>query len=595
MPLWEYKHITSGPHGFATPALLESHLNQLGKDEWEIIHFQTLPTNPLAFNGVARRSTLRDWTLETAAAAAAKAEADKLRAEFAAKFAGAGTEPAAAPGDDKPATLAPDAGDDGLRRLRDTERDDDPEALADEAAGDDWANLDSSEDDLPNFFEAIKPHLRRNQRGPGQSVAIDYLSKRWEQPEADLISALQECGFILPENEDAPPDYLEFEGDLYWLNANNRGQFFLNTREKPRPVFRTVQAKKLDPADPVAIALADEAAAEQAARVRQAEERAARQAEQDARRAEANAKREAAAVERQAVQAARAAQPAGAAETAPSDSSAASAAASTVGPAADPASPPEPLPVGEDLLAKIRPMMRRNRRGPGYSGSSSYLARALRHTEADLIAAFAAQGLHAPEKAGDKPVFVEIGAYVYWLNKDGRDGVWINGQERRTGGEQKPEAEGAMPEAGGQMPEGRGQTPDSSGQQPENGAAAAPSPASQIQNQNSKIENLPPASPLSAVRLLLTPNKRGSGVSGEVSHLARTLGKSPDELLNTLLGAGLTLPAGDDAKPTFVEHEGEIFWFNENPKDESLWLNAKASRKSKAGAGARSRKSEADE
>jgi hypothetical protein len=86
MPLWEYKHITSGPHGFATPALLEAHLNQLGKDEWEIIHYQTLPANALAFNGVARRSTTREWTLEDAAAAAAKAEADKLRAEFAAKF-----------------------------------------------------------------------------------------------------------------------------------------------------------------------------------------------------------------------------------------------------------------------------------------------------------------------------------------------------------------------------------------------------------------------------------------------------------------------------------------------------------------------------
>ena len=88
MSLWEYKHITSGPHGFATPALLESYLNQLGKDEWEIISYQTLPTNSLAFNGIARRTTLRDWTLESAAAAAAKIEADKLRAEFAAKFQG---------------------------------------------------------------------------------------------------------------------------------------------------------------------------------------------------------------------------------------------------------------------------------------------------------------------------------------------------------------------------------------------------------------------------------------------------------------------------------------------------------------------------
>ncbi|MDR1789381.1 MAG: hypothetical protein LBR12_03400, partial [Opitutaceae bacterium] len=86
MPIWEYKHITSGQHGFATPAHLEAHLNQLGRDEWEIILFQPNPANPLAFTGLARRPTTRDWTLEDAVAAAAKSEAEKIRAEFAAKF-----------------------------------------------------------------------------------------------------------------------------------------------------------------------------------------------------------------------------------------------------------------------------------------------------------------------------------------------------------------------------------------------------------------------------------------------------------------------------------------------------------------------------
>ncbi|MDR2675856.1 MAG: DUF4177 domain-containing protein, partial [Opitutaceae bacterium] len=62
MAFWEYKIITSGVHGFASPSLLEKHLNTLGRDEWEIIHFQTQPDNPLAFHGLARRSTQRDWT-----------------------------------------------------------------------------------------------------------------------------------------------------------------------------------------------------------------------------------------------------------------------------------------------------------------------------------------------------------------------------------------------------------------------------------------------------------------------------------------------------------------------------------------------------
>ena len=82
MALWEYKMITSGRGGFASPALMEKFLNDLGKDDWEIVSFQIQPDNILAFNGLARRTTQRDWTLEDAVAAAAKTEADKLRAEF---------------------------------------------------------------------------------------------------------------------------------------------------------------------------------------------------------------------------------------------------------------------------------------------------------------------------------------------------------------------------------------------------------------------------------------------------------------------------------------------------------------------------------
>jgi hypothetical protein len=417
MPLWEYKHITSGPHGFANPALLEAHLNQLGKDEWEIIHYQTLPANALAFNGIARRPTTREWTLEDAAAAAAKAEAEKLRAEFAEKFRAAST-PAPAGEDTKPATLDTEAASTGdLRRLRDTDRDHDPEALAEESAADDWANLGDSEDELPTFFDAIKPHLRRNQRGPGQSVAIDYLAKRWEQPEADLVGALQECGFVVPEAEDSAPEYLEFDGDLHWLNRNGRGQLFLNVREKPRAAFRVSAGKKLDPTDPAAIALAEEHAAEQAAKQKAAEDRAARQAEADARRAEQAAKREA---DRAARQAAGETADAAAGESAGENSH-----------SQNDGSPAEPLPAGEALLDKIRPLMRPNRRGPGWSGSTTFLARALRCTEADLIAALGATGLAVPENSAAKNEVTELGAFAWWLNRDSRGGFWINARERR--------------------------------------------------------------------------------------------------------------------------------------------------------------------
>src|SRR5688500_13953336 len=87
--------------------------------------------------------------------------------------------------------------------------------------------------------------MRRNQRGPGMSVGVDYLAKKWDQSEDDLKAALTECGFVVPEDEDAKVEYLEYDGDLFWLNINRRGELWINTKEKPRPVFKAVKAQKV--------------------------------------------------------------------------------------------------------------------------------------------------------------------------------------------------------------------------------------------------------------------------------------------------------------------------------------------------------------
>jgi hypothetical protein len=370
MAVWEYKVISSGKGGFATPALLESFLNQLGTDEWEIVEFRGQPDNPLAFSGLARRPTQRDWTLEDAAAAAARAEADKLRVEFEAKFRSATTPSEAAP------ALAPEeaAGreQDGLRRLRDTERDSDPDAPDADAPEEDWDKL-GAEDELPTFFEAMRPHLRRNQRGPGLSVGVDYLAKKWDISEADVIGALKECGLEIPDDEDAKAVYVDYDGDLYWVNINRRGELWVNTKEKSRPVFRTVQAARVEP---------EEGAPAPEAPV-QREERKPKPRRDDAER----------------------------------DSGA-----------------PAQLPTGEAMLERIRPQMRRNRREPGGSGSVSFLSRALKCSETALVEAFNAMGLASPAAAGDPPAYLEVGTELWWLNKDQRGGIWINAREKHGDG-----------------------------------------------------------------------------------------------------------------------------------------------------------------
>ncbi|MDE3083707.1 MAG: hypothetical protein KGJ37_00620 [Verrucomicrobiota bacterium] len=497
MSHWEYKVVTSGKGGFASPALMEKFLNDLGQEEWEIIEFRAQPDNPLAFSGLARRSTQRDWTLEDAAAAAARAETEKLRAEFEAKFK-AVTSGAKAGGEEAEAGDSKSEPGDTFRRPRDTERDLDPTATDEEAE----PFQVPEEEELPTFFDAIRPYMRRNQRGPGLSVSIEYLVKKFDMLENDLIQALKECGLTIPASENEPPSYVEYDGDLYWVNVNRQKQLFINTREKPRPVFRTVQAARVS-ADTASKTegrdLSEKAEASQQSEVRSAKPEIA----------------------------------------------------------------PEPLPAGPVLLEKIRPLMRRNRRGPGGSGSVSFLSRALKCSEADLMATFASLGLATPAAPGDKPTFVEVTDDVWWLNKDQRGGVWINGRE-------KSEARGQMSEDSGRKAEDRRQK--AGGETPELFPVEANKP-------DQKIEN---ASPLAAVRLLLKKTKTGA-VAGKVDRLAKELGKSSEDLLAALVGAGLKIPEKAREKPVFVEQAGEIFWLNKNTKSE-LWLNAKESKFAKSDA-----------
>jgi hypothetical protein len=678
MSLWEYKVITSGKGGFARPDLLEKFLNDLGRDEWEIVEFHTAPENFLVFTGLARRPTQRDWTLEDAASAAAKIEADKLRAEFEAKFKAA---TAPAPPEERASEFLQEkvAPDDGFRKPVDTSHDADPDS-EEEDEKDEWEQLTAAEDEeLPTFFDAIKPHMRRNQRGPGMSVGVDYLAKKWDQSEDDLIAALGECGFVVPEDEDAKTEYVEYDGDLYWLNVNRRGELWINTKEKPRPVFRPVKAQK---------AVVEEERKSEA-KPRKSEGRSEKP-EAEATTSEAgDVKSDGAELE------------AGGADAEETSTAGKSGARS-----AKPDAPAAELPQGLALLKKIRPHMRRNRRGPGGSGSTSFLARALKCGEDDLKAAFSALGLKIPTSANEKPEYLEIGNDLWWLNADSRGGLWINGREKRPGetvgaaaeqtaeqtAEQRTDEPGKHPgEEGAESAEAadseealesepaaaaakavepseaevkdgeRKQVqPEEAGEQaaapqeleqkeaeqkelplrevephpaalPQAAIAVEPTPAdgptdaprsadsagepplgepalfepqpSYSRETGTPTESAAPMESVSAdtppapepemapdaaarpvdsagvlatVRPLLKENRTGA-VAARVDGVAEEIGKPSDELLSTLIEAGLKVPEKPREKPAFVEQAGEVLWLSRNTKGE-LWLNAKASK-----------------
>jgi hypothetical protein len=521
--------ITSGRGGFASPALMEKFLNDLGKDDWEIVSFQIQPDNILAFNGLARRTTQRDWTLEDAVAAAAKVEADKLRAEFENKFKSAATT-APATGDDKPETLLAEkaAPEDGFRKLRDTERDHDPDAHDEEQVKDEWDKL-GEEDELPSFFDAMKPHMRRNQRGPGMSVGVDFLAKKWDFSDADVIGALKECGFVVPDDEDAPTAYVEYDGDVYWVNINRRGELWINTKEKPRPVFRTVKATAFAAPEVETPAMAPAPAAQAPGEMTDTPSR-----RQDAPVFVPKPREQA--------------KPAASGEAAVAPAQASPA------PQAAPASAGVPPAKGTDLLDRVRPLMRRNRRGPGGSGSVTFLARGLRCGEPELMAEFATLGMVLPATPTDQPVNVEIGEHIWWLNQDARGGVWINGREKFDENGQLTAAQPA----------------------PESQTAQA-APAAEFVAPVAAIPPPPaPANVLSGVRLLLKETKTGA-FAGKLDRVAEELAQAPADLLASLARAGVNAPEKPKEKPVFIEHAGEIFWLNKNAKDE-LWINAKASK-----------------
>ena len=510
MPNWEYKIITSGTLGFATLQLLEQNLNQLGKEEWEIIHYQTRPDNQLAFTGLARRPVMRDWVVEGAPVAGmpgTKSGAVPVPPEERPAYAPSVKELRAEAEERRDSLLARE---ESLRPLHGAA---DEEAAV--GAGDEF-DESVDDEDLPTFFEAIRPHMRRNVKGPGMAVGIEYLAKKFEQTEADLLEALKECGFTIPANAKGEPAYLEYDGDLYWLNLNHRGQLWINTREKPRAVFRPAQGQQV----------------------------VAKELSEDNRSGAAVAK-----PEDRVVESLPPVPEAPAAEPASGRSPSAGAAAG------------EPLPAGPELLDRLRPVMRRNRRGAGLSGSFSYLTRALQIEPAALEAALRALGLDLPRRPNDKPLFVEIGDFVYWLNQDKGGQIWINTRERRAGEESRAEVPPAP-------------VPPTA---PPSEVPLEPSP-SPTAEASVPIAPAAPAtgSPLAAVRLLLKETRRG-GVAAEVGRLAAQLGKSAEDFLAALVAAGLRVPEKAREKPVFAENAGEIFWLNRNARGE-LWLNAKASK-----------------
>ena len=207
----------------------------------------------------------------------------------------------------------------------------------------------------------------------------------------------------------------------------------------------------------------------------------------------------------------------------------------------------------------LKPKMRRNRRGPGLSGSISFLAKALKHTEETILDALKAVDLVLPENKDDKPNFVEEAGELFWLKQDNRGGVWINCRDK-----DKTKSKAAK----------------KSSESDDETAKAEGSPA----GEGNETTFAPGPNSVQALRLLLKPKSRGVGVSAEIGKISDELNKPAIEILEVLVKAGLNVPEDAEEKPKFIELGDEILWLNRNATDDSLWLNAKVKPKRKTAA-----------
>jgi hypothetical protein len=500
MSLWEYKLLSSKQTPFANLSLLESFLNVLGKDQWEIISWRTSPDNPLEFEALAKRLAYKEWYLEGPLPQPPPASA-------------------AAPARKK---------DDSLREIVL------PEAAASEEDDSIWD--DDDEGEMPeNIFEAVRPFLKRNPQSNILAASVELLAEKFGVEERDLINAFSEEGL-----KEIPPgsqrgETFEHGGFLYWFNRNQRGQVWINAKQKPK------EQPQLQ-----------------------------RQEESPSTDSEAS-------------------------ETAPDpdSSNTDSQTSSSEGTSDAP---------NRTILDRIRPMMRRNKRGHGFSGSIDFLARALKTDPAELISQIEALGVRMPATAEERIEAVPIGRHEWYFNRASNGQIWINGRDHRPDRQMKPSqapaAEATSAEevatAGHSAPAevapeddstptavAPEQAPESAGE-PVAGDSTAPVDRSDPSDQSSEPE--PEAAPSSAapedlawllsLKEHLSKAGRGSVLSAELASVADAIREPRLNTVERLARCGLQIPDTPGTDGSAVSHEGQIWWVSMSPSEE-LVLNVK--------------------
>jgi hypothetical protein len=102
--------------------------------------------------------------------------------------------------------------------------------------------------------------------------------------------------------------------------------------------------------------------------------------------------------------------------------------------------PPPPAPA--NVLSGVRLLLKETKTG-GFAGKLDRVAENLEKSPEELLAALLNAGLKAPEKAREKPVFVEHAGEIFWLNLNAKEELWVNAKASKFTAAETKEAASA--------------------------------------------------------------------------------------------------------------------------------------------------------
>jgi hypothetical protein len=124
------------------------------------------------------------------------------------------------------------------------------------------------------------------------------------------------------------------------------------------------------------------------------------------------------------------------------------------------------------VLAAVRLLLKETKTG-NMAAPVERLSGDLGKSVDELLGALTSSGLRVPEKAREKPVFVEHAGEIFWLNLNGKGELWLNAKVSKYSGGDKGDAGGHK----GRRPRPKKKDGEDAGSHSEPPAAAAPAPS----------------------------------------------------------------------------------------------------------------------